>query len=100
MDPHTRAIGQFREGKLFFVKKVRDGFVPRLREQVYNAIHGLEIPRGPFVNLPEASDRRGAVDKTEMRRMKWVKPNVKCEVEFAEWTGGGRLRHASLRRLV
>ena len=56
------------------------------------------LARHGFANLPESSDRRGAVD--EMHRYVWVKPEVWCEVEFAEWTAGGRLRHAAVRQLL
>ncbi len=74
--------------------------MPALREQVYKAIHPLEIGTTPFVDLPEKSTRRSAIVRSEMRRYVWVRPEVKCEIEFAEWTRDGRLRHASLRQLV
>jgi bifunctional non-homologous end joining protein LigD len=83
-----------------FVKKLRNGFVPRTREEVFRAIKPLRIATCPFANLPEREARRGAVDAKEMKRCVWVKPEIKCEVEFTEWTAGGRLRHAAFRQLV
>jgi len=82
------------------VKKVRNGLVRSTREQVFRAVEPLRIPQCPFVNLPEAADRRGAVDAEEMRDCVWVKPQVKGEVEFEERTHGGHLRHASFRQLL
>ena len=44
----------------------------------------------PFVN-PEAIDAEDPI---------WVRPVRSIEVEFVEWTSGGKLRHAFFRRLV
>jgi bifunctional non-homologous end joining protein LigD len=83
-----------------FVKKLRNGFVPHTREQVYRAIEGLRIDNCPFANLPEESDRRAAISAADMKNYVWVRPQVWCKVEFAEWTAGGRLRHAAFRQLI
>ncbi len=93
-------VGRPEGKRLLFIKKLRNGFVPRTRTEVLAAIEDLKIPKCPFVNLPESGDRRGAVDAEEMKRCVWVEPKVKCEVEFEEWTEGGRLRHAAFRQLV
>ncbi|MCC3263460.1 DNA ligase, partial [Paenibacillus polymyxa] len=34
-----------------------------------------------------------------VRDVQWVKPILVCEVSFAEWTEGGRVRHATFRGL-
>jgi len=93
-------VGKFDGKKLLFVKKVRNGFVPETRKEVFNVIRGLTLRDCPFANLPEPSDRRGAVDVAEMKKCAWVRPQISCEVEFAEWTAGGRLRHAAFRQLT
>jgi bifunctional non-homologous end joining protein LigD len=33
------------------------------------------------------------------RRVHWVEPEVVVEIEFAAWTGDGRLRHPVFRRV-
>ena len=48
----------------------------------------------PFANLPE---KRGAgygqtITAAEMRRCRWVEPNIVCQVKFSEWTRDNRLR--------
>jgi bifunctional non-homologous end joining protein LigD len=93
-------VGHYKGKQLMFVKKLRNGFVPHTRKEVFAAIAPLRVPRCPFVNLPEPNTRRGAVDSEQMKQCVWVKPQVKCEVEFTEWTAGGRLRHAAFRQLV
>lgn len=93
-------VGRWRGKQLYFVKKLRNGFGPRTRDEVFEAIKNLRIPNCPFVNLPEPSSHRGAVDAKRIKDCVWVEPKVQCEVEFSEWTRDGRLRHAAFRRIV
>jgi bifunctional non-homologous end joining protein LigD len=93
-------VGRFDGDRLKFVEKVKNGFVPATRKQVFDAVQGLIINECPFVNLPEKSKRRGAVDSEEMRECVWLRPVQVCEIEFVEWTRGGHLRHASFRQLA
>jgi bifunctional non-homologous end joining protein LigD len=93
-------VGRERRGKLYFVKKVRNGFVPRTRQEILKALKPLKVAECPFDNLPEPSSRRGAVDEEEMKSCVWVRPERQAEIEFAEQTAGGRLRHAAFRRLI
>ena len=46
-------VGYYEGDKLIFVSKVRNGFVPRLRRDVWQKLKGLEIASCPFSNLPE-----------------------------------------------
>ena len=59
---------------------------------------GSEISDCPFANLPE---KRGAhrMDCDKMKKVRWMKPEVFCEVAFNERTEAGRLRHSKFLRL-
>lgn len=46
-------IGCYDGDKLLFAAKVRNGFVPRLRREVWEQLRGLDTPTSPFANLPE-----------------------------------------------
>ena len=92
-------IGVWRGGELFFVKKLKNGFTPQSKNEVFRAIEPLRTRRCPFVNLPEKPGR-SAIDAEVMKTAVWVKPLRLAEVEFVEWTSGGRLRHAAFRKLV
>lgn len=92
-------IGEWRDGKLHFVKKLKNGFNPLSRREVMDAIAKSRTKRCPFVNLPERAGR-GAVDAEVMKTVVWVRPVRAVEVDFVEWTSGGRLRHAAFRRLI
>jgi bifunctional non-homologous end joining protein LigD len=87
-----------REGKDFvFVAKVKNGFVPRTREELSAKLKKLRALRCPFVNLPEKKGaRRGeALTAEAMKKCRWVKPTLVCRIAFVEWTDAGHLRHCN-----
>jgi bifunctional non-homologous end joining protein LigD len=90
-------VGYYDGRKLVYAGKVRSGFTPHRRAEVFESIRHLESSRCPFVNLP--STRTGhwgeGITAEEMRLVRWVKPRVVAEVSFAEWTRDGSLRHAA-----
>jgi bifunctional non-homologous end joining protein LigD len=91
-------VGYYEGGRLHYCGKVRAGFRPRSRAEVFERIRPLESARCPFVNLPTTTGRTHwgeGVTAEEMTRLRWVKPRVVVEVAFTEWTRDGNLRHAS-----
>ncbi len=81
---------------MLFVGKVRNGFVPATREQVFARFKGLETDDCPFANLPESrSARRGmALTREAMRSCRWLQPKLVVQVEFTQRTEEGHHRHA------
>ena len=95
-DPFDALIVGFYRGKdLMFAARVRAGFVPATRRQVFAKLKGLKISKCPFVNLPEAAPGRWGQGLTaeKMKSCIWVKPEIVVRIEFAEWTGADKLRH-------
>ncbi len=88
--------GYYEGGKLQFIAKIKNGFVPRVRREIAARFKGLETEICPFANLPEKkSARRGeALTAAAMKRCRWLKPELVVQVEFAEWTSANHLRHA------
>ena len=88
-------IGFYRGKDLFFAARVRAGFVPATRRDVFTKIKDLKVAKCPFVNLPEKSEGRWGQGLTagKMKACVWVKPKVVVRVDFAEWTGADKLRH-------
>jgi len=93
-------VGEYRAKDLYYVKRVAAGFTPHLRQEVYEAVRGLETRKCPFVNLPEPNRSGHGLTAEKMHECTWAKPELRCELQFVERTAGGRLRHAVFRRLV
>jgi bifunctional non-homologous end joining protein LigD len=88
-------VGFYRGKDLMFAGRVRAGFVPATRREVFAKIKGLKIAKCPFANLPEKEPGRWGQGLTaeKMKSCIWVKPQVVVRIDFAEWTGGDKLRH-------
>lgn len=95
-------VGYYEGEKLMFAGKVRPGFTPRTRQQVWSIIKPHEIEACPFANLPNR-DKKGrwgeGITAAEMKTLHWVKPTCVVQIEFVEWTDKGGLRHASYQGL-
>jgi ATP-dependent DNA ligase len=78
-------VGYYEAGKLYYVAKVRNGFVPLVRRDVYRKFKGLEI---------EKKRTMWALTREEMKNCQWLKPELVAQIEFAEWTPDGHLRQS------
>jgi bifunctional non-homologous end joining protein LigD len=91
-------VGLYEKKKLIFVAKVKNGFVPRLRDALFPQLKRLAVAGCPFANLPEtkASSRWGeSLTAEKMKECRWVKPKLVCQVGFVEWTDANHLRHCT-----
>ncbi len=89
-------VGYYRSRQLYFAAKVRAGFTPHLRSDVFVRLQASPVSTCPFVNLPNSSGKRHwgeGITEADMAALRWVKPNTVVEVEFVEWTDDGLLRH-------
>ena len=89
-------VGYYRGEDLVYVARVRNGFVPASRRQVFERIRGLVSPTMPFVNLPDTHKSRWGDELTaeKMKECVWLRPEAVAQIEFLEWTGADRLRHS------
>ena len=90
-------MGVYENEQLIFVAKVKDGFVPRIRDEVFPALKALQTAHCPFKNLPEKRASRWGESLTaeKMEQRRWVTPKLVCQVAFLEWTDAGHLRHCT-----
>jgi len=90
-------VGYYEGAKLLCAGKVRNGFTPVVRAQLFEALRALGTARCPFANLPtsRSSHWGEGITAEEMTALRWVKPKLVAEVSFAEWTRDGSLRHAA-----
>lgn len=88
-------VGYYRGKELMFAGRVRAGFVPATRREVFAKLKGLQIANCPFANLPEKEPGRWGQGLTaeKMKSCTWSTPAVVVRIDFAEWTGAEKLRH-------
>ena len=79
-----------------FAAKVRNGFVPAVRDTVFQHFKRVRIKTCPFANLPESGKGRWGEGLTaaDMEKCIWLKPQLVAAIEFAEWTPVNHLRHS------
>jgi DNA ligase D-like protein (predicted ligase) len=94
-------VGYYRGDDLIYVARVRNGFVPASRRQVFTKLKPLVISKCPFVNLPEAHKGRWGEGLTaaDMTKCVWVRPEIVAQIEFLEWTESDHLRHSKFSGL-
>ncbi len=92
-------VGVYDGDRLNYVAKVRAGFVPHLRREIYDKLKALEVKTCPFANLPERRRTQWALTAEEMKECHWLKPVKVAQIEFTEWTPDGHLRHSSFAGL-
>ncbi len=90
-------VGYFKGAKLLFAGKVRQGFNPPARRKLFESFAGLTTVRCPFANLPSSKKSHfgEGVTAEDMKKLRWLKPKLVAQVQFAEWTTYGLLRHAT-----
>jgi bifunctional non-homologous end joining protein LigD len=89
-------VGYYKGKDLMYVARVRNGFVPASRRQVFEKIRHLVSTTMPFANLPDTHKSRWGDELTaeKMKKCVWLRPEAVVQVEFLEWTGADRLRHS------
>ncbi len=81
-------LGVFEGDDLVYIGQVGGGFGARSLREVRERLDPLIRKQNPFRTLPAIN---GPVT--------WVKPELVCEVAFAEWTGDGVMRQPVFLRL-
>ena len=89
-------VGYYDRGRLIYVARTRNGFVPASRRQVFSKLKHLVTACCPFVNLPETRRSRFGeeLNAEKMKKAVWLRPEAVAQIEFLEWTEGDRLRHS------
>jgi len=89
-------VGYYKGADLIYVARVRNGFVPASRRQLFDKLRTLVIPECPFVNLPEARRSRWGEGLTavDMKKCVWLRPELVAQIEFLQWTESDHLRHS------
>ena len=90
-------VGYYEARKLRFAGKVRAGFTPHVRREVFAHLKPLHVANCPFVDLPSSKTSHwgSGVTAEQMEEMQWVTLKLVAQIRFVEWTADGHLRHAA-----
>ena len=77
-------LGAYRAGKLRYFGHSGTGFSERGLQAALDRMRPLFTAKSPFVNPPKIPER-----------VQWVRPELVCEVAFAEWTDDEQLRQTT-----
>jgi bifunctional non-homologous end joining protein LigD len=89
-------IGYYEGRTLHYAAKLRAGFTPHQRREIFALVANTEVARCPFADLPNSAGRSrwgAGITSEDMRELRWVRPRQAVEVAFVEWTHDGVLRH-------
>ncbi len=91
------AVGYYDGERLIFIAKLKNGFTPAVKDELFERVKQYETKTCPFANLPEPkSARRGeALTAEAMKKYRWLRPEAVAQVEFTDWTSANHLRHAT-----
>jgi bifunctional non-homologous end joining protein LigD len=89
-------VGYYEGVDLLFIAKIKNGFTPKLKQDLCRLFKDYETAACPFANLPESKNaRRGeALTATVMKRCVWLRPELVAQIEFTDWTDANHLRHS------
>ncbi|MBK0402028.1 non-homologous end-joining DNA ligase [Adhaeribacter sp. BT258] len=76
-------LGVYENGKLQYIGQSGSGFNRESLEMLIRKLKPLEQEESPFAGKVKVS-----------REATWVKPELVCEISFAEWTAAGLVRQA------
>jgi bifunctional non-homologous end joining protein LigD len=94
-------VGFYRGNDLIYAGRVRAGFVPATRKEVWAKLKHLVTTKCPFANLPEKGAGRWSQGLTadRMKACVWLRAEAVAQIEFLEWTEAEHLRHAKFVEL-
>ena len=77
----------------------------RASHELRARLEAVTTKRQPFAEIPTRKvgaswHSSSGMTEEELALTVWVEPLYKAEVSFLEWTRGGFLRHAQVRRII
>jgi bifunctional non-homologous end joining protein LigD len=88
-------LGVYENGCLQYVGKVGTGFSDHLQKEMLEQFEPLIITKCPFDKIPDINKPSRFRLNPPKVKATWLKPELVCEVAFAEVTADGVFRHPS-----
>jgi bifunctional non-homologous end joining protein LigD len=88
-------VGVFENGELVYTGKVGTGFNSKTQKEMLQKFKPLIIKESPFTQSPDINKPSRFRPNPPNATATWLKPELVCEVNFAEMTSDGVMRHPS-----
>ncbi|TSD64725.1 DNA ligase D [Inquilinus sp. KBS0705] len=88
-------LGVYENGIFQYVGKVGTGFSDKLQKEMMSAFKPLITDKIPFESEPDVNKPSRFRPNPPKAKATWLKPELVCEVSFAEVTSDGVFRHPS-----
>jgi bifunctional non-homologous end joining protein LigD len=88
-------LGVYEGNKLHYTGKVGTGFSDKLQNEMMAQFKPLITDKAPFVEIPDVNSPSRFRPNPPKATAYWLKPELVCEISFAEVTGDGVFRHPS-----
>ncbi len=92
-------LGVFENGTFKYVGKVGTGFSDKLQKEMMEQFKPIIIKDSPFEFEPNVNQPSRFRPKGVNAKATWLKPQLVCEIAFAEVTKDGVFRHPSFKGL-
>jgi bifunctional non-homologous end joining protein LigD len=88
-------LGAYKDGRLQYVGKVGTGFNDKQQKEMIARFKPLIIEKAPFEETPDYNKPSRFRRNPPHATATWLKPELVCEINFAEITDEGVFRHPS-----
>ncbi|SHF40215.1 DNA ligase D [Pedobacter caeni] len=90
-------VGVFKKKKLIYTGKIGTGFSLKMQRELLKEFQPLIIDKCPFSDEPDINKPNQFRFNSPQAEATWLKPELICEVSFAEMTTDGVMRHPSFK---
>jgi len=88
-------LGVYEGNKLYYVGKVGTGFADKLQTEMMAQFKPLIVDKAPFAGVPDVNSPSRFRPNPPKATAYWLRPELVCEISFAEVTEDGVFRHPS-----
>ncbi len=92
-------VGLYENNHLNYIGKIGTGFNDKMQKEIMAKMKGLIASKPPFAEVPDVDKPSRFRPHPPKASVTWLKPQLVCEVSYAELTADGIMRHPSFEGL-